>query len=218
VRGHDARIGCGDVMQLLVFAKAPVRGEVKTRIAAKIGAVAATRLHEALVGRTLAVAVAADIGDVVLCCAPDTSHPFFGRMQRELGVSLAPQVGDDLGERMAAAFARHCPAVLVGCDCPVLSSAHLQAAARALASGADAVLMPAEDGGYVLVGLNAPQSGLFAGMTWGHERVMAETRARAAALGLSCVELETLWDLDRPADLHRLRGLAPAWLGRERDL
>jgi hypothetical protein len=126
-------------------------------------------------------------------------------MQRELGISLEPQVGGDLGERMAAALARHCPAVLVGCDCPVLSSAHLQAAAQALASGAGVVLTPAEDGGYVLVGVNAPQPGLFAGMTWGHERVMAETRARVAALGLRCVELETLWDLDRPEDLLRLR-------------
>lgn len=215
--GHDARIGCGDAMKLLVFAKAPVPGEVKTRIAAEIGAVNATRLHEALVGRTLAVAVAADLGDVVLCCAPDVSHPFFARMQRELGVALEPQTGADLGERMAAALARHRPAVLVGCDCPVLSSAHLQSAAQALASGADVVLTPAEDGGYVLVGVHAPQSGLFAGMTWAHESVMAETRARVAALGLSCVELETLWDLDRPADLRRLRRLAPAWLGRERD-
>jgi rSAM/selenodomain-associated transferase 1 len=194
-------------MKLLVFAKAPVPGQVKTRLAAAIGAAAATRLHEALVGRTLAIAVAADVGDVVLCCAPDASHPFFARMQRELGVALEAQVGGDLGERMASALSRHCPAVLVGCDCPALSSAHLEQAARALAR-ADVVLTPAEDGGYVLVGVNAPQPQLFAGMTWGHAGVLAETRARIAAAELRGVELETLWDLDRPEDLRRLHGTA----------
>jgi hypothetical protein len=130
-------------------------------------------------------------------------------MQRELGVALEPQVGSDLGERMAAALTRHCPAVLVGCDCPALSSAHLEAAVQALPS-ADVVLAPAEDGGYVLVGVNAPRPELFAGMTWGHGDVMAETRARVAAAGLRCVELETLWDLDRPEDLQRLHGTPAA--------
>lgn len=192
-------------MKVVVFAKAPVPGQVKTRLAVELGDLGAARLHEAMVGRTLAVAVAADVGDVVLCCTPDASHAFFTRMARELGVALDAQGPGDLGARMARALGAHAPAVLVGCDCPVLAARHLQAAADALIAGADVVFAPAEDGGYVLVGTNAPQPELFAGMAWGHAAVMAETRARVAALGLRRVELETLWDVDRPADLARMR-------------
>ena len=81
-------------------------------------------------------------------------------------------------------------------------------AARALADGNDAVFGPAEDGGYVLVGLRSPPPGLFSGPAWGTSTVMSETRSRASAQGLRIVELETLWDIDEPADLPRLAALA----------
>jgi hypothetical protein len=76
----------------------------------------------------------------------------------------------------------------------------------ALIDGADAVFQPAEDGGYVLVGLRQPQPALFHGMSWSTDQVMAETRARARETGLRVHELDTLWDVDRPQDLARWRG------------
>jgi len=99
------------------------------------------------------------------------------------------------------------PLLLIGTDCPALTGAHLHAAAQALHEGADAVTLPAEDGGYVLVGLRAPQPALFEGMHWSTEHVMADTRERARAAGLRLHEGPTLWDVDRPEDLARLQGL-----------
>src|SRR5690606_34901663 len=89
-------------------------------------------------------------------------------------------------------------------DCPALTVQHLQAAADALRQGADVVCIPAEDGGYVLVGLHQPQPGLFGGIDWSTERVMAQTRQRARTLGLALCALAPLWDVDTPADLVRL--------------
>jgi len=109
---------------------------------------------------------------------------------------------------MASAFAEHAGALLlIGTDCPALTVEHLTSAATALRNGNDAVFIPAEDGGYVLVGLRRPQPGLFEGIDWGTGKVMAQTRERLAALGLRWVEPATLWDVDRPADLCRLAAL-----------
>jgi rSAM/selenodomain-associated transferase 1 len=126
------------------------------------------------------------------------------------GVDLRSQSGADLGARMAAAFTAHAgPLLLIGTDCPALQAAHLAAAASALLDDRDndAVFIPVEDGGYVLVGLRRPQARLFEAIDWGSERVMAQTRQRMSELGLRWAELPTLWDVDRPADLLRLATL-----------
>jgi rSAM/selenodomain-associated transferase 1 len=106
-------------------------------------------------------------------------------------------------------LARHARVLLVGSDCPGLRAAHLREALRALESH-DAVFIPAEDGGYVLVGLKRAAAAIFEGVAWGTPEVMAQTRARLAAAGLSSRELAALWDVDRPEDLERLEaaGLA----------
>jgi len=96
------------------------------------------------------------------------------------------------------------PVLLIGTDCPALKPDHLRAAATALADGDDVVLLPAEDGGYVLIGLKAPQPVLFDGVPWGSERVMDETRRRLRSQGLRWSERATLWDVDRPEDVDRL--------------
>ncbi len=93
--------------------------------------------------------------------------------------------------------------LLIGTDCPALTGKHLRAAASALADH-DAVLIPAEDGGYVLIGLTHAVPELFTDMPWGSAGVAAETRARLAHLGLRWRELDALWDVDRPEDLARL--------------
>ena len=102
----------------------------------------------------------------------------------------------------ALSVARH--AVLVGTDCPALTVSHLRQAAHALAGGNDAVVVPAEDGGYVMLGLNRCDAELFHGIEWGSAKVMAATRERLRRLRWRWKELETLWDIDRPEDYRRL--------------
>jgi hypothetical protein len=194
----------------VVFARAPVPGEAKTRLIPALGAAGAAALHERLVDRALATAAAAALGPVELCCTPDEAHPALAALARRHGARLGAQGPGDLGERMNAAFRRVLAgaprAILIGCDCPALAPRHLREAAAALAGGHDAVLAPAEDGGYVLIGLARVPAGLFAGIAWGGPDVLEQTRARLAGLGWRWLELETLWDVDRPEDLARLAG------------
>lgn len=196
-----------DDCRIMVFARAPVPGATKTRLIPALGAEGAARLHRRLVRRMLGEAVASGLGPVDLYCTPDASHPFFAQCAGEFGVGLVVQSGDDLGERMCHAFsqslalARH--ALVVGSDIPSLMAYHLQLA-RATLDGKDAVYAPAEDGGYVLVGLKQPQPALFRSIAWGGGEVMAQSRERAAGAAVSLAELETLWDLDRPEDLARV--------------
>jgi len=103
------------------------------------------------------------------------------------------------------ALQRHRYAVLIGTDCPALRPADLRAAGRALRAGADAVLAPAEDGGYPLIGLRRVSRRLFDGIPWGGPLVLAQTRRRLEALRWRWQELRTLWDVDRPEDVARLR-------------
>jgi rSAM/selenodomain-associated transferase 1 len=194
-------------MRVAVFAKAPVPGEVKTRLASRLGEDGAAQLHAVLVRRALETAVDAGVGAVELWCAPDSRHPFFGECAREFGVELHEQRGADLGERMANAFDSalrdNAALVLIGSDCPALTPNVLRDAAAGLAEHA-AVVAPAEDGGYVLVGLARAVPGIFTGIAWGADQVMAETRRRLGETGVRWKELETLWDVDRPEDYARL--------------
>lgn len=190
---------------LLVFARAPEPGRVKTRLVPVLGDAGAAQLHERLVRRTLRTARRAGIGPVHLYCAPDRAaaffHPFAARLR------LHDQHPGDLGERMHAAFRRalrrHRQAILIGSDCPALRPGDLRAAAGAL-RGARAVLIPAEDGGYPLIGLRRTSPRLFRGMPWGTAAVLARTRRRLAQLHWRGRELRRLWDVDRPADVARL--------------
>jgi rSAM/selenodomain-associated transferase 1 len=198
-------------VQVALLAKAPIPGLAKTRLAPVLGARGAARLQRQLTRQALRTALAAALGPVTLWCTPDARHRFFRALQRTAGVRCLVQPSGDLGERMHTAFRLHCtqgPLLLIGTDCPVLRPGHLRQAAQALADGADAVLQPAEDGGYVLVGLRRSQPALFRGMTWSTDQVMAETRQRVRAAGLHLQELDTLWDLDRPQDLLRWRAVA----------
>jgi len=103
------------------------------------------------------------------------------------------------------ALRRHPFVVLIGSDCPALRPADLRAASRILRAGADAVIAPAEDGGYPLIGLRRVSRRLFDGIPWGGPEVLARTRSRLPALSWHWRELRTLWDVDRPEDVLRLR-------------
>lgn len=195
-------------LRVAVFAKAPVAGHVKTRLSGLLGADGAAGLHAGLVRHALATAVQARIGPVELWCAPDASHEFFVRCAGETGATLRSQCGADLGARMAHAFdCAHASGgrlILIGCDCPALTVRHLQAVAAAFASH-DAVFIPAEDGGYVLVALACPMPHVFERIDWGSANVMAVTRQRLEAARVSWHEMPALWDVDRPADYARLQ-------------
>jgi rSAM/selenodomain-associated transferase 1 len=197
-------------VQIAIMAKAPISGLAKTRLIPALGAMGAARLQRRLTRMTVACALDARLGAVTVWCAPDSRHRFFRALKQTHGVDLLVQSGGDLGARMHTAFRLHCvrgPLLVVGTDCPVLRPGHLREAAQGLIAGDDAVFHPAEDGGYALVGLRAPQPALFADMPWSTDRVMPETRARAHAAGLRVREFETLWDVDLPAQLARLEAL-----------
>jgi rSAM/selenodomain-associated transferase 1 len=188
-----------------VLAKAPLAGFAKTRLIPALGADGAASLQARLIARAVATAGAAAVGPVTLWATPDVSHPTFQAV-RAHGIALARQGDGDLGARMLAAIAAaNGPALVIGTDCPALTADHLGTAADILRGGADAVVMPAEDGGYVLIGMQAPEPALFSGMRWSEPDVMDETRRRLRALGLSWQEPATLWDLDVPEDLERLK-------------
>jgi rSAM/selenodomain-associated transferase 2/rSAM/selenodomain-associated transferase 1 len=191
-----------------VLAKAPVPGLAKTRLIPALGAAGAARAQRGFALQTLATARAAGTGPLTLWCAPDAGQRFFRALRRRHGVQAVAQAGGDLGRRMATAmathFARapHTPLLIVGTDCPVLTPAHLQQAADALQTH-DAVLIPAEDGGYVLLGLRRPLPAVFVGVDWSTPQVLAQTRGRLRETGASWQEMPSLWDVDEPADWAR---------------
>lgn len=188
-----------------ILAKAPIPGLAKTRLIPVLGAHGSAMLQEALTARTVETAIAAQIGPVTLWAAPDAAHPSFRELAVRSRIAVRRQPDGDLGARMLAACEAG-PVLVIGTDCPSLSPTHLRAAADALREGCDVAIIPAEDGGYVLIGTRQPQPFLFDAMPWSTGVVMAETRKRIAAAGLRCHELPTLWDIDRPDDLERLRG------------
>jgi uncharacterized protein len=192
---------------IIVFAKAPRAGAVKTRLIPLLGAESAAALHRQLTHRTLVTATDAGLGPVELHAAPAIGDVFLQDSARRFGVALLPQHGEDLGARLRNAFdealSRHGRVIIIGTDCPVLTAQHLHDAQAALASGNDAVLIPAEDGGYALIGLTRCDPRLFENIAWGGDTVLAATRERLKALQWRWHELETLWDIDRPEDYRR---------------
>ena len=197
---------------LAILAKAPVAGSVKTRLIPALGADGAAALHARLIERTVETACAAAIGPVMLWMTPGP-HPCFTALASRFPISLAAQPDGDLGPRMLAACqAASGPTIVIGSDCPALTPSHLRQAADVLRDGNDVVVVPAEDGGYVLIGSRRPQPNLFTGMTWSTDQVMAQTRRRLAHGGLAWREFPPLWDVDRPEDLARLRGAGFAYL------
>ena len=184
--------------RLAVFARAPIRGRVKTRLARAVGDDAALEAYDRLLARTLA-----------------SLAPGRGRFDPEIwlegtaagnrleGFRVIPQPPGDLGQRMAAAFDAGVAAV-VGTDIPDLTADYVDRALAAL-DDVDLVIGPVEDGGYCLIAMNVPHGGLFQGIPWSTPRVLAATLDAARSLKLTTRLLEPLWDVDDAADLERWR-------------
>jgi uncharacterized protein len=196
-------------VNIAILAKVPIPGRTKTRLIPAIGAHAAAGLQERLTERAVETSVAADIGPVTLWCTPDLTYVSFQDLAARFPIVLKRQPDGDLGARMLGAIAaNNGPTLVIGTDCPAMSPEHLRAAANALAE-TDVVLIPAEDGGYVLIGAPVAHPQLFVDIAWGTATVLDETRARIAALGLKATGLPALWDLDTDADLARFEQMFP---------
>jgi rSAM/selenodomain-associated transferase 1 len=204
--------------RLIVFARRPELGRVKSRLAATLGAARALAAYRRLLEATIALAEASGADRLELRLADDgasrdTHDPpappeawSLPSVLAARGWSVAPQRGADLGERMQEALSQALSMgerpVLIGSDCPSLSPSDIATAFAAL-DRADAVFAPTEDGGYALVGLSAPARALFESIPWSTSRVADCTRQRAAEAGLRVEWLRTVWDVDVEADLLR---------------
>jgi len=196
--------------RFLQFAKAPEAGKVKTRMASCLNADQCAELHSALVAQVFQNLRQAQLCPQQLWVTDGPGHPFFQMLIEGESVSIQRQVDGDLGGRLAAATRQvlEQPAVsgilLVGSDCPAMDRKYLLSAIDALVSGQDAVIGPASDGGYVLLGLSRYEPSLFDNIDWGTARVAEQTRLAMDRLDWRYVELEVLPDIDRPEDLQRL--------------
>jgi rSAM/selenodomain-associated transferase 2/rSAM/selenodomain-associated transferase 1 len=193
---------------LLVFAKAPVPGQVKTRLAAEVGPEEAARIYGEL-GRRVVDQVREGSHRTVVVFDPPGAR---AAVEAWLGVrrlEFRPQASGDLGQRLEAAFQwafQESDRVLaVGTDAPGVDSEAVEAAARYLEK-ADMVLGPALDGGYYLLGLRRLASELFREIPWSTAAVLEATRARGRQIGFTEVLLPPLSDLDTLEDWRRLRG------------
>jgi rSAM/selenodomain-associated transferase 1 len=194
--------------RLLIFAKAPQPGAVKTRLIPALGVDGAAALARAMLDHTLQQALAAGLDAVELCMSPAPGDPAWHGVPLPAAVACTAQGDGDLGERMDRAIQRALaphtgPVLLIGTDCPALDSSHLREAARQLAEH-DAVLLPVADGGYVLIGLRAPCPAIFSDMAWSTSAVAADTLQRLSALGLRVWQGPVLHDIDEAADLVHL--------------
>lgn len=198
---------------LVIFAKAPVAGQVKTRLCPALTADEAATLHGSFVldtlERTKAAAAMFKLPfDRVLACAPSSAHVFFRIMEARHGVTLLDQEGDDLGARMRHSFDQlfargYRQICLVGTDVPSLPLTHYRDAFAALTRH-DLVLGPAKDGGYYLIGMTRPHPALFDNIPWSTDQVLALTQQKAAAEDLKTALLPLWNDIDTLEDFQGL--------------
>lgn len=188
--------------RIVIFAKAPVAGKVKTRLIPALGPDGAAELARRMLDRTVEAALATGL-PVELCGDPDPACWYGGAP-----IPLLPQGPGDLGERLARAAQRVLAGgeslLLIGTDCPDLDSACLSNAARML-ERFDAAIHPTLDGGYALLGLRRFDPSIFAGIAWSTDRVADQTLDRLTALAWTVSIGDRLRDVDEPADLEMLR-------------
>lgn len=192
---------------ILVFAKAPVAGKVNTRLIPDIGVKAATQMQQDLIQHRLEMLKRANLSAVQLWCAPDRKHNSFVQCKKQFPITLKQQTGDDLGQRMfngvktALLSYRYC--IVIGTDAPALDESIIQQAIDELRAGAEAVFVPAEDGGYVLLALSNSYKFLFNDISWGTEVVLQQSKDRLKENNVSFTELAPCWDVDTMKDYQR---------------
>jgi len=199
--------------EIIVFAREPVLGHVKTRLFPAIGKARALQLHCAMIRRVTQMVTASELAPLRLSVSSNIHHEVFLSCCNKSNISL--QASGDLGAKMAQAAAMSLarPGVksvlLIGADCPVIDAAYLELALSNLDAGGDVVVGPARDGGYVLLGLSTMVPPLFADIPWGTDQVSSRTIDRLRTNHITYSLLDTLWDVDRPDDLALLSSLQP---------
>ena len=193
---------------LSVFTRVPVAGQVKTRLIPSLGVEGATNLYLAMLKKTLESARASNANKVSLCCTPTDEHASIINLASEHAMETQLQTGRDLGEKMCNAInsglESHEAVIILGCDCPSVKIEDINCAVKKLESGYDAVLGPALDGGYYLIGLRKPHDDLFQNISWGTNTVLQATRSRLLEAGYSWHELPCYSDIDDKDDLVEL--------------
>jgi rSAM/selenodomain-associated transferase 1 len=187
---------------LIIFAKSPEAGNVKTRLAGHLDDAERLRLYTSMLEGTVGKLRSIPEADTLICYVGDKEY------FTKFGLKLFPQSEGDLGERMHLAMKKlldegYGKAVLVGVDIPGLTPAIIREAFKLL-SDHDAVFGPASDGGYYLVGLKAPNREIFTGIEWSTNTTLKQTLAKAKAAGLKITITDILSDVDRPEDLKNL--------------
>ena len=194
---------------LLVFAKSPEAGKVKTRLIPDIGVDAATDLYKELLIRTLDTSIDSCFSNKQLWISGDSKNVFFKDSNKLSSFNKLKQYGNDLGERMFNAFQQalteHKYAVLIGSDCPSMTAHDLSVASNMLESEKDVVLGPAADGGYYLIGLKKNNINLFNDIDWGSKTVFEKTISKAEKLNLNIGLLSQRNDIDRVSDIEEYK-------------
>ncbi len=192
---------------ILLYAKAPIEGKVNTRLITDIGVQAATKLQHDLIHHRLSMLTEANLCDVRLMCAPSQQDDNFLQCKKLYPITLSDQTGEDLGERMfngvTAALQQYKYCIIIGTDAPVLDAARIKQVIETLHRNTDVVIVPAEDGGYVLIAMRQAYRFLFQEISWGSADVMQQTRTRLDENNVSFEELACCWDVDNLEDYQR---------------
>ncbi|MEO0367430.1 MAG: TIGR04282 family arsenosugar biosynthesis glycosyltransferase [Pseudomonadota bacterium] len=185
---------------LIIFAKAPIEGKVKTRLLSECTPTQAADIAMLLLESLLAIAKQAWPGEVILSVGLDERHPKIQSIARRFSVAVVPQVQGDLGSKMLATFEQYQPVAIIGADAALVSQSSLIDAHLALYRG-DNVIGPSEDGGYYLIGLQQAVADLFTNIDWGTSSVMSQTLARAQKIGTGLTQLKAVRDIDEWSDV-----------------
>jgi len=192
---------------IIIFAREPVSGQVKTRLIPALGKEGAAELYRRLLNYVIDNAISAALSPVNLCLTPESRSRYFTDIANADQFELSVQVGHDLGARMynalVSALKHYSKVILIGTDCPFLNKTDFQQAIAALDSN-DMVFSPARDGGYVLVGASRIIPDVFENIDWGTEKVMAQSRTILAENNFHWQELAEQCDIDTQNDLKYL--------------
>jgi len=192
--------------RILIFAKAPISGQVKTRLIPDLGKEGALDIYLKLFNKTINTVVSANLCPVEIWCWPNIDDPLFQTLKEEKGIKLYSQVDGDLGKKMfsasESALQRGENCLLIGTDCPSLNKHYLSDILSRL-SKEDAVIGCADDGGYVALGLSKTSSHLFDDIEWGVSTVAQVTEKRLQKLAWAYSKMSSLADIDTYKDLEQ---------------
>ena len=186
---------------IILFARVPLAGQVKTRLIPALGAQGACLLHERLLQEVLGLVASQQLCHVELWLDQAGEHPLLSKLSFPTYVQQGADLGERLSDAARSGFARHQQLLFIGADCPAMDEPYLEAALLHLQADKQVVLGPALDGGYVLLGMNGKYLALFADINWGSAQVLQQTLDMADQQQLKYALLKPLPDIDRPDDL-----------------